>query len=298
LILEIKFSCLLSELPAFLNEARRVVIASSSASLDEVHSADSRHGAVFDPELVASVGSSPVSSANAVVMVSVDVLLRPAVVIVIELVMAPSNVLTEVVHASDDAPASSVVSLLDEIHSAVAEPELWAASASDSSSFPSSADVADVVGVAVVLRRAIVTVVCPVTVVCVNVVLRKLRSVASPLSSLDEVQSADSRHDPVTDSELVLLSAVREVSSSVLSLNADDVTGADASVIRRPSAVFEELVPVPNHVSDVVVPVADDDPVSAASTETALGEVHSAGSRHDAVSDSELVSSSVLDSVP
>ena len=43
------------------DDPRAVSVASGDASLAEVHSADSRHDAVSDPELVAAVDSSPVS---------------------------------------------------------------------------------------------------------------------------------------------------------------------------------------------------------------------------------------------
>jgi hypothetical protein len=70
--------------------------------------------------------------------------------------------------------------------------------------------------------------------------------------------------------------------------------------VLRPAVKFVELVPALGNVPAAVVAVAVDGLVSVISA-AALDEVHSADSRHDAVSDPELVtavvSSSVHDSV-
>ncbi len=74
-------------------------------------------------------------------------------------------------------------------------------------------------------------------------------------------------------------------------------------MVLRPTVAFVELAPAHGNVpAVVVVAVAGDGPVSDFSPVTSSDEVHPADSRHDAVSDPELVaaavSSSVHDSVP
>jgi hypothetical protein len=130
-------------------------------------------------------------------------------------------------------------------------------------------------------------------------------SVASTDASLDEVHAAVSRHDAVSDSELVAVVVSSSVPESAPRADASDVTGVD--VVLRSTTVFVvrvAFVPAPDISPAVEVTFVDDTPlfVAVSSPDASFDEVHSADSRHVAVSSPELVaafvSSSVPDSVP